>query len=425
MQHKNEDRGRDIIVMQPGPLHLFWTTGVFYIWFLSRHYDFALIVPQSYRNSINFSKLRSLPYIKRIVFAPNDGSKNQKKYFNCLKNLLVGIEPTLFLMHNISYPENQYLLWLARKNFPRTKCFQYQNGRMELRREEDFKIRRTLQIKAVFERIKLPKYLNFFIGTYVDLKNAVWFMISYKIKPVLVILRSFSPVVNVMTGKVNRALIDAGGSLKADATFAYLDVEAEALKAQGATNLQLIQHPMTGIVNEVMNFLNVEPKFGYQIIILPSYGFVEQFIANGGDPRLISEKWIEAINQLQNTFKGYSIGFKLHPAAHKEQIWDLIITHIKAEHPHIEIVEPALSAEIFISIAEVIVGDVSTALWWAALQGDKHVISYDIFGYDGGDEMADYSQILTYINDTKKTAITFGSLSSLSCPSMLDFINLM
>jgi len=45
------------------------------------------------------------------------------------------------------------------------------------------------------------------------------------------------------------------------------------------------------------------------------------------------------------------------------------------------------------------VGDVSSALWWASMLGNKKVYSFDLFGYNFGDEMAMYKPAITYVND--------------------------
>jgi hypothetical protein len=44
------------------------------------------------------------------------------------------------------------------------------------------------------------------------------------------------------------------------------------------------------------------------------------------------------------------------------------------------------------------VGDVTTVLWWAGMHGGKVVVSLNIFGYPGGDELEKYPTIISYIS---------------------------
>ena len=47
---------KPVLLIQFGPLHLFWTTGVYYLWELKDKYDFVLLVDDEYSNSFNFEK---------------------------------------------------------------------------------------------------------------------------------------------------------------------------------------------------------------------------------------------------------------------------------------------------------------------------------------------------------------------------------
>jgi hypothetical protein len=44
-------------------------------------------------------------------------------------------------------------------------------------------------------------------------------------------------------------------------------------------------------------------------------------------------------------------------------------------------VDQSISAEYLIMKSRVVVGDVSSVLWWALLIGNKIIISLDTFGY--------------------------------------------
>ena len=75
-------------------------------------------------------------------------------------------------------------------------------------------------------------------------------------------------------------------------------------------------------------------------------------------------------------------------------MWDGLEEKLANEFSDVDFINPKDSAEYWIVRSSVIVGDVSSALWWAALLPDKIVASLDIFEYAAGDEMKSYDNIL-------------------------------
>lgn len=49
-----------IVVLVPGPLHLFWTKDVYYLWELSNQYRIVLVVAENYRKDPLFIKVSEL-----------------------------------------------------------------------------------------------------------------------------------------------------------------------------------------------------------------------------------------------------------------------------------------------------------------------------------------------------------------------------
>ena len=90
---------------------------------------------------------------------------------------------------------------------------------------------------------------------------------------------------------------------------------------------------------------------------------------------------------------------KLHPASANDPVWTGILRTIIATFPALNIVSPFESAELHVAQAKVIVGDVTSVLWWAGLYGGKVVISLDIFGYPAGDELRAYGEHIYYVTD--------------------------
>jgi len=63
----------------------------------------------------------------------------------------------------------------------------------------------------------------------------------------------------------------------------------------------------------------------------------------------------------------------------------------------LEFIESKVSAEFLVAQSRLVVGDVTSVLWWAALYGNKIVISFDIFGCASGNEMQFYKPPIIYV----------------------------
>ena len=82
-----------------------------------------------------------------------------------------------------------------------------------------------------------------------------------------------------------------------------------------------------------------------------------------------------------------------------------ITQHIKARfRERLDVVLSSASAERFALNAEVVVGDVTSVLWWCGLIGKKYVISLDVFGYPFGDLMKDYPGLVSVVSDVRELA---------------------
>jgi hypothetical protein len=113
----------------------------------------------------------------------------------------------------------------------------------------------------------------------------------------------------------------------------------------------------------------------------------------------LANKWCEAIGKLLEQFPDYLLKMKLHPASFSDPVWKEIIALIRNRYPAVEIIDPKQSAEWYVVQSKVIVGDVTTVLWWAGMLGGKVVVSLDIFGYPGGDEMQLYEPYINYVSN--------------------------
>ncbi len=119
---------KPIIFMQPGPLHLFWTTGVFYFWELQKCFDFIFLVPENYRHSAQFQKVAGLTEVLHVEYMSSKSILRRHLYYaRRFRQLLRRYLPNHVLMHNRSYVENQYLLYHCRRVCPEARRYYYQN----------------------------------------------------------------------------------------------------------------------------------------------------------------------------------------------------------------------------------------------------------------------------------------------------------
>jgi len=391
--------------MQPGPLHLFWTTGVFYFWKLKACFDFVFIVPSVYLESNEFQKLIQLPSARHVEYLhPATFLLRDLIWAKQFSTVLNEYPPKYLLLHNRSYPENQYLIHLARKIYPESLRFYYQNGRMPLLWDNDFSLRHSIDVESIVNRFLLFSRLLWLASGIVSLKYFLRYLLFYKILPFFIVGKVFTPPVNIYTGFINiqASVYQSKGDF--DKILCYLELEARVFQRQGNKNIFVVRHPMSQNVHEFFSFMHGNFKLKDQILVVPSTGFTSGMIRDGFKKseiiRQISEAWIKAIKKLQTEFPGYDVLFKIHVASHADPIWQEICRLLQLHLSYkFHVIQQKVSAEWLVAQSKVIVGDVTTVLWWAALYGNKTVISFDIFGFKGGNELKSYAPLIGYVSD--------------------------
>lgn len=417
-----------VIIMQPGPIHLFWTTGVFYFWQLKDRFDFAFIVPSSYLECEDFQKLLELPAVRHVEYlAPAAILWRHVCYRKQFRRVLKDFPPTYLLLHNTSYPENQYLIHFARKLYPKSPRYHYQNGRMALMWESDFAARRSIQVESIYRLIPRISHLPRLTSTLVNMRNYLSYFANLKIIPLINVARTFSPPVNVYNGEVNVEAAKSHYEGKYDKIFSYLDIEAQAYRDQGAQNVVVVQHPMLRRGDEVFRFLFGDFIVKNQIVIFPSYGFTSSLIESGWDEvalvNHISGRWFDAIQSLLIKFPTYDVKIKLHPASHADRLWQKIVIQLQLRScSKLEVIESKVSAEFLVAQSRVIAGDVTSVLWWAALYGNKTVVSFDIFGYVGGNEMQLYKPHINYVSNLSEDIAIKSRNNTVESRDLIDYL---
>ncbi|MDP3014213.1 MAG: hypothetical protein Q8M92_08240, partial [Candidatus Subteraquimicrobiales bacterium] len=108
---------------------------------------------------------------------------------------------------------------------------------------------------------------------------------------------------------------------------------------------------------------------------------------------MISSKWVEAISVMKMKFPDYNFFWKLHPAQKTDHLWKSITNRIQYKYPEITILIPEENAQKWILKSKVIVGEVSSVLWWSSFFATKITISLDIFGISFMDFFKNYDGV--------------------------------
>lgn len=386
------------IFLMPGPMHLFWTTGVFWLFELSKKGNLVIFIyDERYLNDEKFNKIKELPFVLEVIFF--DYSRNKfLKHYNLKQKIserLKFYNPNEVWMNHQSYVENQYLLHLS-GNLKETKIIIYQNGRESLNIKNDFNAIQQNEIDNFLVKYHLNKGMHSIVNYLFKYKYLYLFIMEYYLLPFIFLGDIFYPVMNVYTGEYYKNNIEKWNKNKCY-WFGYLEREIYEYNKINISKLQKVNHPLLTTLEYVYNYLYKIDKNKNQILILPSYGFTNLLLKNKNKNDvifLVFKGWYETILVLKQYYIGFAIYIKLHPASFSDPIWEKIISLLFAEFEDLNIISPKESAEFHIIESKVIVGDVSSTLWWAGFLQEKIVISMDIFGYPGGDEMKEYSDEL-------------------------------
>jgi hypothetical protein len=397
---------KKILLVQPGPLHLFFATGVYYLWELKDKYDFVLLVTYDYLNSLKFIKIIKHLEVKYIYYQGKDkGFKLIKNLHNDYSKILKIYNPDKILMHNTCFIENQILLNIYDSNNKSTEIFEYQNSKAAQNIVKDRQREVYIETNNFANKYKYLKKIFKILIIFIRLKNLLKYLYYYKIIPYLIVGKTFNPHFNIYTGKHNKKKSYTVYRKVIKRYFAYLEYEAVFASKSGVENFEIINHPLgtSGrYLNKILYNRIIEKN---QILILPSGGLLEKELVKNNNYAILSEfianQYVNFLNILLAKFPNFNIKFKLHPRSESYSIWIKIIKLISEKNYNIAL-DKSSNAEQLILESKIIVSETSSVLWWSMFLGDKINISLDIFNFETGKEMSSYSSEIYYINDLKK-----------------------
>jgi hypothetical protein len=421
---------RQIVFLMPGPIHLFWTSGVFYAWELGKRYQVVLLVNSSYEKNERFKKLTNSSFIEHIVYLSPRKFTMHYYYPKKFLVLLKKYSPKAIFLYDHVLPDCQYLLHCCEEYAPNCLRFVFLAGRTEVSHSDDYKARHAFgidQIQKTWSFIVRWSWLARFVYF---TRNKIKFWFVFTLMPLLFIRHRLKPAMNFYTGEYDLVVLEHLNQSRKYFWLAYLETEIKILQDREVNAWFRIDHPMKQCWQEVFEFFFGKFNVKEQIIMLPTIGLESRLFTEGLCKKdvvsNISGKWCEAIDALRVQYPYYTYAMKLHPSAKGNALWESILDEIGARFSDIDFLPTTEIAEWHIVQSKIIVSDVSTVLWWATLMGGKIVISLDLFDYPAGDEMRLLDKVI-YINSIdqfrKLSEITSSDYESFLSPSpLLDFV---
>lgn len=388
---------RDCVILAPGPLHLFWTAGVYYMWELSRKHNVVLVVDEAYRASLPFAKAATLAGVGEILYVPADNALVRHRFYaREFARLINEFKPLAIFHHDPVYVPMMYLYHLGRKIVPKLICASYLAGMTTVYWKQAFAAGLDFEVEITRGRLHLPRGL---VRAVVELKGWISVALNYYLLPVLFLGKYFIPPMNVTNGKILKGYWND----QFDYWLFYSELDRKASKdfCGSEEGFVKIQHPLEGTGKEFNRlFYSSEEKDA--VLIMPTYGFVNTYQRenNLSDKEVIawlSSKWIEAIQVLKRKFPRYELLLKLHPSQEKDLLWKEIVSEIQKSCNEVKVVNPAENGQEWILRSKVVVSDFSSVLWWTSFFKSKVSISLDIFGTKYTDEMK-YRDNVRYFN---------------------------
>jgi len=389
---------KDVILIQAGPPHLFLTTGIFYSLELSSRYGLVLIATTDYANKYWYKKVMSSGIFLDVVMLPAKNSVTlHYATAKTLKKLIKKYKPVAALMHSEFFVDNLYLIYLLKMHAPFCDRYYFQPGRMGVNVEANNKARFSERIVGLMHKMRFPTNWKPLVSAMLRMRDLLSYYINCKLFPIITIGTTFNPPVNYITGKIYDSSNLSGLADPRGVHLQYTSIEAQVAYLHGAVEVRVIQHPAMGRERQLLDLIGDAGLSADSCTILPSYGFTSMMVANGNHPEVVAEKvsmcWVVAIDKIKRLLPNHKLYIKLHPASSDDFIWKRILSTIYSCHSDVKVISAETSAESLIINSDVIVGDVSSSLWWAALLGNKKVISLDIFGYEDGDALKAYSEL--------------------------------
>jgi len=320
--------------------------------------------------TVFYIRTQKIPFVNHWIYSSN------------FKKILRQYKPSIIFQHNFRWMDNQYLYYWASKLLPACAVVVYTNG--QLRMTDDRAIYKEARKKAVrylSDTFRLPQRVIWYL---LGIKRIVKSALDIYLMPFLLLGKSFLPLREFFQIKENPNF---------DFLLVYHAFEKERVAGQRRVDgrVIVIQHPVE-TCGEACNRMLYGLEQERLVTILPSMIGHRSF----QEERAALDKWIQAISILRDKFVGFDIILKLHPGTKSNPDLSYTTEYLKKMIPELTIIDPEEKAEKWILKSRVVVGDVSTTLWFADFLKNKIVVSFDMKDFVGSDDMKYHERIFCF-----------------------------
>lgn len=386
---------RPVLILVPGPLHLFHTTGLYVLRDLVAHCDVVLVVDSAYAGDKIFEAAAQWPgVIASHVLPPEEPPLGyQKAVIQLARELFARHSPQILLQHNDWYPMTIHFIREADRQ---GNCLRatFSLG-LNPDRQADAIYWRMAKILNIQQRLKIP----YGLASLIFLVRARWnYFRHYRLLPFL------------LTGRPLKTSFDLYGprplqlntSDKTDVQLMYTEREKRHyLRISRPGVIEVVKHPVADLGHEVQEELGLE-RAQRRIMLLPTCSLVTVLATKLGSSEAaiegMADIWHRTLVRLQARLSGMPAFIKLHPASLRDPLMMEVAARLKQRMPGLTFIDPATPAEPLILGSSCIVGDVSSTLWWARMLGGRSVVSVNAWGLPTADELRHYPGIV-YVTD--------------------------
>jgi len=405
------DNHTQTVCLVPGPIHLFWTTGVYFFFDLIEEYDVILVVDSNYKKDRKFKKVVKLAH---SIYYLEENHKNlftqHKQYYETSKNVIKKHKPKFVFQHNHVCPFNIYLFNMSKKMGAYNISFQ--NGFQHECPQTEHLILKANHISLIKQHSRLrsmqPVWL---IWLRVTLREIYSYYFNYYLIPILLTKKPlwtpFDPVRHSIKRGIRR-------HNHYDLRLVYTNEEEIKTLTENAKNILQIKNPILDNYREVQKYIYEDtPRMKNRIIILPDgatsdYLFLEKKLKSNDTILLLTEKWTKVIKIISKKFTNYEIGIKLHPKQENDKIWQQVISNLKKVYQNLVNYPVREDASRLVIESKIVVAEASTVLWFASnLEKDRILISLNLFDLPLADAFASDQRINYFesLNNLKKFAL--------------------
>lgn len=424
---------KDFILLCPGPEYLFWAVGFYFAWELSRSYRVILVADNPFRDVGRIERLIAsgvlhdfipFPPLKASFLGIGRATLRHRHFRRLADELFARYRVAAVIQHTDLEIANIYLFRKALAAGSLRLVFRPSTVPKDY--FADYVLMKTSIINRLQDELGLGHGLA---SALFHLRRVFSHYFNYRLVPLILTGSIFRPRINPVFRK-DRFFNDNPGYF--DFTLTYSEREKRITERNGEPS-SVVRNPIYACGDEANRVLFEGVSQTNRILILPTSGEIEHWIgSNAGAPgdqvADYASRWAEAIKIIQGTFPGFETGIKYHPLGADDALFARVMDLLTSGNDRIKVIDSREAAEKLILESAVIVGTMTSALWWASeLPSEKVVISLDLWNVPGGDRYSDmdgihYVRDLAELHNANLTARSSSAAHKTQLPTLTAFL---